>query len=189
MTHFEPNPGGWPTHGFSEVPPPATGSEYLASIVTMAQTVGLPSVTLASLQPSVKPQVKRLPGQRVDWAPGLGTYSWGIDGEVVNDTAGHPFGIRISVLTWFSDRIANRGASPVNYQQFAGPHVDASLTFTPAGSNVHLRNGIGPTPVWESDSFLFDVPTQQLLFHVPGLGIPLGIMIATFHATGEFVFE
>jgi hypothetical protein len=183
MTHsFPPDPGG--LSGFHEVPPPATGSEYLANIVTMAQTVGLPSITLASLQPSVKPQG----GGGKDWAPGLCTYSWGIDGQVVNDTAGHPFGIQITIRTWFSDRIANPGASPPDYQQFADPHVDATLTFTPAGSNVHLRNGIGPTPAWESDSFLFDVPTLQLLFHVPGLGIPLGIMIATFHATGQFGF-
>jgi hypothetical protein len=174
-----------PTTGFHEVPPPATGSEYLASIVAMAQTVGLPSVTLASLQPSVKADVG---GGGPDWAPGLCTYSWGINGQVVNDTAGHPFGIRITVDTWFSDRISNRSASPPDWHQFADPHVSATLTFTPAGSNVHLRNGIGPNPAWEADSFMFDVPTQQLLFHVPGLGFPLGIMIATFHMTGEFMF-
>jgi hypothetical protein len=181
MTHSIHDPD--PTSGFREVPPPATGSEYLASIVAMAKTVGLPSVTLASLQPSVRPQ-----GEGRNWAPGLCTYSWGIDGRVVNDTAGHPFGIRIFVRTWFSDRIANPGASPPDYQQFAGAHVDATLTFTPAGSNVHLINASGPNIAWESDSFLFDVPTQQLLFHVPGLRIPLGIMIATFHATGEIGF-
>ena len=104
--------------------------------------------------------------------------------------AGHPFGFGISVLTWFSDRIANPGASPPEFQKFAGAPDDAYLTFTPAGSNVHLRNGSGSNTVWESDSFLFDVPTQQLLFHVPGLGLgtPWGVMIATFHATGYFVF-
>lgn len=184
MTHFpERDPVFQPDPGLHEVAGPSTGSEYLAATVTMAHTVGLPSVTLASLQPSVQPQ-----GEGTRWSPALCTYSWGIDGQVVNDTAGRPFGIRIYVRTWFSDRIANPGDSPPDYQQFAGAHVDASLTFTPAGSNVHLKNGSALNTAWESDSFLFDAPTQQLLFHVPGLGAPLGIMIATFHATGEIGF-
>jgi hypothetical protein len=178
MTHFTPDP----TAGFREVPPSATGSDYLANIVTMVPTFGLPSVTLASLQPSVKPQGEGSKG----YEPGLCTYSLGFDGQVVNDSTGHPFGIRISVETWFSDRISNPGADLFDWQRFAAPHVGATLTFTPAGSNVHLRNSSGPNVAWEADSFLFDVPTQQLLFHVPGLGIPLGILIATLHATGEF---
>ena len=164
-----------------EVVGASTASEYLAEVVTLAKTVGAPSVTLASLQPSVAPI-----GQHV---PGLCSYSWGINGQVVNDTAGHPFGIRIQVITWFSDRIANPGASPPDWQQFDGQHVQAILTCTPSGSAVNLRAGRTVTDtVWASDSFLFDVPTQQLLFHVPGLGAPLGIMIATFHATGQFGF-
>ena len=114
MTHSIHNPD--PTSGFREVPPPATGSEYLANIVTMAKTVGLPSVTLASLQPSVKPQ-----GEGIDWTPGLCTYSLGLDGQVVNDSAGHSFGISIFVETWFSDRIANPGADLFDWQRFAAP--------------------------------------------------------------------
>jgi hypothetical protein len=170
---------------FEEVVGSSTGSEYLAEIVTMAKTVGAPSVTLASLQPSAKPAG----GGGASWAPGLSSYAWGINGQVVNDTAGHPFGIRIVVTSWFSDRIANPGASPPDWEQFAKPHVHALLTFTPSGNAVHLRAGRTVTETaWESDSFLFDVPTQQLLFHVPGLGAPLGIMIATFHPTGQFGF-
>jgi hypothetical protein len=49
---------------------------------------------------------------------------------------------------------------PQDWQQFADPHVDAVLTFTPSGSAVHLRAGRTVTDTaWESDSFLFDVPT------------------------------
>lgn len=174
--------------GFEEVPGPTTAREYLADVVTLAKTVGAPSLTLASLQPSVKPV-----GQALSWAPGLCSYSWGINGKVVDDAAGDPSGIRIVVRTWFSDRVTNRAsaATPFDWQQFAAGRDDAILTFTSSGSeDVHLRTqepGSFKT-VWESDSFLFDVPTQQLLFHVPGLGAPLGILIATFHATGQFGF-
>jgi hypothetical protein len=189
MTHF---PGDEPrfahipdpsTEPVFEVVGPTTASEYLAEVVTLAKTVGAPSITLASLQPSVKP-----PG-KADWAPGIGSYSWGINGQVINDTSGHPSGIRIWVRTWFSDRITNPSALPYDWQQFAAGHDDAILTFTPSGTeDVHLRTqepGSMKT-AWDCDSFLFDAPTQQLLFHAPGLGAPLGILIATFHPTGAF---
>ncbi len=189
MTHFpghDPHIADPQHDPVLQVVGPTTASEYLAEFVTLAQTAGAaPSLTLASLQPNVKPAGQG--GQ--SWAPGLCSYSWGIDGDVVNDTAGHPFGIRIFVRTWFSDRITNPTADPFDWQQFAAGRDDAILTFTPSGSDVHLRTqGPGSSTAWESDSFLFDVPTQQLLFHAPGLGAPLGILIATFHPTGRFGF-
>lgn len=167
---------------------PKTASEYLADVVTLAKTVGAPSLTLASLQPSVTPA-----GDALRWKPGLCSYSWGINGQVVNDTAGHPAGIRIVVRTWFSDQITNRAsaATPFDWQQFAAGRDDAILRFTPSGSEgVHIRTQAPGTfnTVWEADSFLFDGPTQQLLFRVPGLGAPHGILIATFHATGQLGF-
>jgi hypothetical protein len=180
-----------PGSGFEEVVGAATASEYLAEVVTLAKSVGAPSVTLASLQPSVAPA-----GDALRWEPGLSSYSWGINGEVVKDTGGHPFGIRIKVQTWFSNQIANQAsaANPTEWQQFAAARAsvrdEAILTFTPSGGeDVHLRTQApAGNTAWEADSFLFDVPTQQLLFHVPGLGAPLGILIATFNPTGVFGF-
>jgi hypothetical protein len=189
MTDFDP--GDFPPHGhgFHEVGP-TTASEYLAQFVSLLYTAGRPSVTLVTLQPSTTPPGEE--GEAVSWAPGLASYSWGIAGAPVEDTAGQPFGIRIKVWTWLSDKISNKLPStvPYNWLQFANqPFPTTVLTFTPSGSDVHLLNGDPAHPYWECDSFLFDRPTQQLLFHVPGIGAPLGIMIATFHPTGYLSFD
>ena len=184
--------------GFQPVVGPTTADGFLADLVDLAQTVGAPSVTLASLQPSTAPVNV---GTAV-WAPGLGSYSMGINGRVVQDTRGRPFGLRIDVSTWFSDRITDCGSdpddevavdrrtTPFDEQRFsATAGVDARLTFTPSGTNVHLEvTSLRGAPGWGADSFLYDVPTQQLLFHAPGIGAPLGILVATFHPTGQLGF-
>ena len=174
-----------------------TASEYLAQVVTLRDLYGMPSITLLSLEAFTGP-----PGEEreaVSWKPGVASYSWGIQGDTVTDTAGQ-IGIRIKVWTWRSNQISNRidphyqtpfhgpYTEPYNWHQFAGPATTTVLTFTPAGSDVHLLNGDPADPNWEGDSFLFDPPAQQLLFHVPGMGAPLGIMIATFHPTGYLSF-
>jgi hypothetical protein len=184
MTDFDPADFPPHDHGFHEVGP-TTASEYLAQICELMWTAGVPSVTLATLQPSTGP-----PGVETDavaWIPGLASYSWGIEGHPLADTAGQPIGFRIKVYTWLSDKVTNRYQvnTPTKWWQFTNQPITTFLTFTPSGSDVHLLNGDPAHPYWECDSFLFDRPTQQLLFHVPGVGIPLGIMIATFHPTGS----
>ena len=162
-----------------------TASAYLAGIVSRASTLA-PSVTLTTQQRSSQPAGNRR------WSPGLSGFFWGINGTVVKNASGQAVGIRISVFQWFSDRIANPGASPVDFQQFKATARDtADLTFTPAGNNVHLHTHLVTWNAdWEADSFMFDDTTQQLLFRVPGAGAgaPPALQIVSFHPTGRFGF-
>jgi hypothetical protein len=162
-----------------------TASAYLAGIVGGAATLA-PSITIASLQRSSQPAGN----QR--WSPGLSGFGWGINGIVVTNAGGQPSGIRISVSQWFSDRVANPGVSPPDYQQFNASAKDtAVLTFTPAGNNVHLHTDLVTwNSDWDADSFMFDDISQQLLFQVPGAGggAPPAIQIVAFHPTGSFGF-
>jgi hypothetical protein len=102
----------------------------------------------------------------------------------IDDEAGKAVGVSFGVRTWFSNDHA--GGSTWQVQQFAAqgnpPGANATLMkFTPSGSdNVRLSVG-APVTAWEADSFMFDRRTQQLLFHVPGRGAPLAIMIATLN--------
>ena len=174
-----------------------TAREYLDQVVTLRNTAGMPSITLVSLQPSTATPGKG--AEATAWRPGVASYSWGIDGQTVTDPAGQ-IGIQIKVWTWRSDNVGNRidpraatpfrgpYTLPYHWHQFAGPPTTAVLTFTPAGSEVHLVKGDLGDPLWDCDSFLFDLPTQQLLFHVPGMGTPLEIVMATFHPTGYLDF-
>jgi hypothetical protein len=162
-----------------------TASGYLAGIVGRAATLA-PSITTASLQRSSQPAGNHR------WSPGLSGFFWGINGRIVTNAAGQASGIRISVIQWFSDRIANPGASPPDYQQFKAAAKDSAvLTFTPAGDDVHLHcHLVTWNSDWDADSFMFDDITQQMLFRVPGAGAgaPPAIQIVTFHSTGEFAF-
>jgi hypothetical protein len=165
-----------------DVAGPKTASEYLADVIKQARTHGgWVGVTLATLQPG-----RNTSGNWPSFKPAVCSYTWGLRGQDINDKDGNQVGLTFGVRTWFSNDIA--GGVFYDWQHFAaqsapppGPN-DTLLRFTPSGTdNVRLSAAALATGVaaWEADSFMFDRRTQQLLFHVPGRGAPLGIMIAT----------
>jgi len=163
-----------------------TASEFLASIVNR-DPFKSPSITLATLQRHDGPS-----DGGSHWAPGIGSYGWGINGTVVTDNTNTKIGLLIGLQVWFSDRRTNPAATPPAWQQFKAADSDSvRVTLTPSGDAVHAHVELLR---WKSDftahSFMFEPASQQLLFVVPGAGpgAPPAVMVITLHPTGQFGF-
>jgi hypothetical protein len=163
-----------------------TASEYLASFVSQAQQHA-PSITVATMQRN------RAPAGTRNWKPGIGSYGWGINGKVVNDSGGAPKALQFGVTVWFSDRRTNPSASPPEWQQFSAAANDRQrITLAPVGTNVNATIVLltwGDATL-SANSFAFEPKSQQLLFAVPGAGpsAPEAIMAISLHPTGSFGF-
>ena len=92
---------------------------------------------------------------------------------------------------WFSDRVVNRGPTPLAWQQFSAADPDPVVfRFTLNGDHVRLHADLtrwGAT--WDADSFGYDATTEQLQFHVPGAGAgaPPALMLTSFGPGAGFL--
>lgn len=163
-----------------------TAADYLASFVAAAAD-HLPSITICTLQRNNRP-----PGTP-NWSPGIASYSWGINGKIVEDATGAMNSLSFEIYSWFSDRRTNTNAvNAPDWQQFSASAKDLSrLVFSPRGTEVHLEfQLITWGSHWAADSMMFDDPSQQLLFAAPGAGpnAAPALMIVNFHPTGQLAF-
>jgi hypothetical protein len=161
----------------------SAATTYLQDQITKAST-NAPSVTWVTSQRSTDP-----PRPSV-FRPGLVGYGWGYNGTIVRDTAGQAFGLQFSeVYQWFSDRKLSSGGSLLDQQRFAATNRDvASFTFLLEGDVVRLSVVLVTWhATWETTTATFDVPSQQLVFSVPGAGpnAPRAVMLISFAPTGK----
>lgn len=146
-----------------------------------------PSVTVVSCQPAGDMR----PG-RDHWSPGIACYGFGINGKVIKDGTGAPIGLRFTnVLQAFSDRVANPGASPPDYQRFDTENKDEmALDLTVEGDVVQLTANLvtwGTTVT--ATTTQTDAGGGQLMFtNVPPAGevAVRAVMLVSFQPTGQF---
>ncbi|AGL17035.1 hypothetical protein [Actinoplanes sp. N902-109] len=158
-----------------------TAAEYLASFVAVAPQTP-PSITISTIQRN------NAPAGTNNWKPGIACYGWGLNGRVVDGA-----GLRFEVMAWFSDRLADRSATPPAWQQFAAKARDDQLiTLTPNGPDVTATIVLitwGRSTL-TADSFMFEEGGQQLLFVAPGAGpgAPRAVLAISLHPTGQLGF-
>lgn len=132
------------------------------------------------------------PGPQVNWAPGLAAFGWSNLGGRTRGPDGNVTGLVFTAYVWFSDRVVSVGPTPPNRQQFNAAATDrVQMSFTLNGEHVHLRTVLlsWGNATWDSDSFAFDSPSEQLLFRVPGAGAgaPPAIMVTSFGPGAGFL--
>jgi hypothetical protein len=143
------------------------------------------SLTVTSAQ---RPRSRPGPGAR--WEPGLTSYGWSNLGGRLR-TNGIVTGLVFDSRVWFSDRVVNRGSTPLAWQQFSAADPDPVVfRFTLNGDHVRLHADLtrwGAT--WDADSFGYDATTEQLQFHVPGAGAgaPPALMLTSFGPGAGFL--
>jgi hypothetical protein len=92
---------------------------------------------------------------------------------------------------WFSDRVVDRGPTPLAWQQFSAADADRVVfRFAVDGDHVRLHADlIRWGAAWDADSFGYDAQTEQLQFHVPGAGAgaPSAVMLTSFGPGAGFL--
>ena len=159
-------------------------SDYLNKWLTDAHAFGM---TFTSSQ-----RPRQRAGPHVPWAPGLAGFGWSNFGSRKRGPDGKAIALVFSAIAWFSDRVVNPGVTPPAWQQFSAAASDGQLmTFSPNGEHVHLHAVLlrWGNATWESDSFAFDSPSEQLLFRVPGAGAgaPPALMMTSFGPGAGFL--
>ena len=162
----------------------SAATDYLDAWISKAH-LRAPSVTRVTSQ--------RWPaaGTPPNWKPGIASYGWGINGQVLRDSSGTAIGLVIETTVWFSDRGQDLSHAPPDIgQQFISSDSDTELLYlTLAGDDVLLRAVLVR---WNSEytvaTSTLDTPSQQLLFSVPGAGpnAPPALLALSFADTGEF---
>ncbi len=162
----------------------SAATDFLSAWIAKA-AIRLPSMTRVTCQrwPGVGPPP--------NWKPGIASYGWAVNGTVLNDPSGNPYGLRFGgVYVWFSDRGQDLSGPPPIGQQFNESQYDKEDTsLTLDGDAVLLTNHLvtwGAT--WTATTTILDGPSQQLIFSVPGAGpnAPQALMLISFADTGQF---
>jgi hypothetical protein len=152
-------------------------TDYLAQWFAIPYTHGM---TFTTMQ-----RTGAAPGPQARWSPGITGFGWSNYGGRTRLPDGTVTALVFQAYAWFSDRVVNRGVTPTQWQQFnAAARDEQRMTFSINGDHVRLRVVLVTwgNATWDADSFAFDVPSQQLLFRVPGAGAgaPPALMATSF---------
>jgi hypothetical protein len=160
----------------------SAATDFLSAWIAKA-AIRLPSMTRVTCQ--------GWPGVGQPWKPGIASYGWAINGMILNDPSGNPYGLRFGdVYVWFSDRGQDVSNPPPSGQQFNETQYDMEDTSLTLFGDAVLLTQIFVTQGanWQATTTILDDPSQQLIFSVPGAGpnAPQALMLISFADTGQF---
>jgi hypothetical protein len=162
----------------------SAASDYLNEWLLIAQQRS-PSITRVTCQrwPGVGPPP--------NFKPGIASYGWGINGEIITDPSGNQ-GLRFETNVWFSDRGLDLSNAPPDCgQQFISNQSDLEvMQLTVADPLVILSlTSLTWGNEWSATTETLDEPSQQLIFSgIPGAGpgAPPAMMLVSLADTGAF---
>jgi hypothetical protein len=163
----------------------SAATEYLKREIQLSQErEKLPMVTLVTLQRIVD-------APTTEFRPGVASYGWGINGSYEHaELGGGVIGFRFNqAYQWFSDRKTNPAEAAPSWQQFSADAKDAlRIVVRLSGDAVKLNLTPASWGGWESDTTMYDEPSEQLIFSgVPGAGAgaPKAVMLMSFYPQGQ----